>query len=148
MKEKNNPHCLDQILKYLKLPYMRDHHQELAKQASQKQWSHLDYFEKLASGEGALRKDRSIQRAGQVDLRRGAVVEGQTNAMTCNVLGFGDVQKHGITPRAQWESAAAGIRQVPSFERVRSDEDCTNRVRRLRPAAEIFPRRYRSLFRR
>jgi len=62
VKEKNNPHCLDQILKYLKLPYMRDHHQELAKQASQKQWSHLDYFEKLAAGEGALRKDRSIQR--------------------------------------------------------------------------------------
>lgn len=62
MKKKNNPHRLDQILKYLKLPYMRDQHQELAKQASQKQWSHLDYFEKLADGEAALRRDRSIQR--------------------------------------------------------------------------------------
>lgn len=41
---------------------MRDQHQELAKQASQKQWSHLDYFEKLADGEAALRRDRSIQR--------------------------------------------------------------------------------------
>jgi DNA replication protein DnaC len=62
VKTKNNPHRLDQTLKYLKLPYMRDQHHELAKQASQKQWSHLDYFEKLADGEAALRRDRSIQR--------------------------------------------------------------------------------------
>ncbi len=41
---------------------MRDQHQQLAKQASQKQWSHLEYFEKLADGEDALRRDRSIQR--------------------------------------------------------------------------------------
>lgn len=41
---------------------MRDQHQELAKTASHKQWSHLDYFEKLANGEAALRRDRSIQR--------------------------------------------------------------------------------------
>lgn len=59
---KNNPHRLDQNLKYLKLPYMRDQHQELAKQAALKQWSHLDYFEKLADGEAALRRDHSIQR--------------------------------------------------------------------------------------
>ena len=41
---------------------MRDQHQELAKTAACKQWSHLDYFEKLADGEAALRRDRSIQR--------------------------------------------------------------------------------------
>jgi len=62
MANKNDPHHLDQILKYLKLPFMRDQHQELAAQASQKQWSHLDYFEKLADGEAALRRDRSTQR--------------------------------------------------------------------------------------
>ena len=62
MTTKNNPHHLDQTLKYLKLPYMRDQHQDLAKRASQKQWSHLDYFEKLADGEAALRRDRSIHR--------------------------------------------------------------------------------------
>ena len=62
MTTKNDPHHLDEILKYLKLPYMRDQHQQLAKQASQKQWSHLEYFEKLADGEDALRRDRSIQR--------------------------------------------------------------------------------------
>jgi DNA replication protein DnaC len=62
MKTKNNPHDLDQTLKYLNLPYMRDHHQELAKQASHSQWPHLDYLEKLAEGEAAFRSDRSTQR--------------------------------------------------------------------------------------
>ena len=53
---------LDAHLKYLKLPFMREHHQPLASQASQKHWSHADYFEKLAEGEAALRRDRSIKR--------------------------------------------------------------------------------------
>ncbi|MCP4257587.1 MAG: ATP-binding protein [Planctomycetes bacterium] len=56
------PSVLDQHLKYLKLSFMREHHQDLANQASQKHWSHLDYLEKLADGEAALRRDRSIQR--------------------------------------------------------------------------------------
>jgi DNA replication protein DnaC len=34
----------------------------LAKQAAKDGWSHEDYLEKLADGEAALRKDRSIQR--------------------------------------------------------------------------------------
>lgn len=63
MTLKNNPqNQLENNLKYLKLPYMRDQHQTLAKQASQKKWSHLDYFEKLADGEAALRRDHSVQR--------------------------------------------------------------------------------------
>lgn len=53
---------LDQHLKYLKLPFMREQHQDLARQAAKKHWSHVDYFEKLADGEAALRRDRSIQR--------------------------------------------------------------------------------------
>jgi len=53
---------LDAHLKYLKLPFMREHHQPLARQAAQKHWSHADYFEKLADGEAALRRDRSIKR--------------------------------------------------------------------------------------
>ncbi len=60
---KNNPQDqLEKNLKYLKLPFMRDQHQTLAKRASQKKWSHLDYFEKLADGEAALRRDHSVQR--------------------------------------------------------------------------------------
>ena len=53
---------IDQNLKYLKLPFMREHHQNLAQQASKKHWSHVDYLEKLSDGETALRRDRSIQR--------------------------------------------------------------------------------------
>ena len=53
---------LDQNLKYLKLPFMRDQHHPLAKQAAKDNWSHEDYLEKLADGETALRKDRSTQR--------------------------------------------------------------------------------------
>jgi DNA replication protein DnaC len=53
---------LEQHLKYLKLPFMREHHQQLADQAARKHWSHVGYFEKLADGEAALRRDRSIAR--------------------------------------------------------------------------------------
>jgi len=56
------PSLLDEHLKFLKLSFMRDQHQDLAAQASKKHWSHLDYLEKLAEGEAALRRDRSIQR--------------------------------------------------------------------------------------
>jgi len=62
MKNKTNPHELHQILKYLNLPYMSNNHQELAQQASKKQWSHLDYLDNLAQGEAAFKSDRSTQR--------------------------------------------------------------------------------------
>ena len=52
---------------------MRDQHQAFAKRASQKQWSHLDYFEKLADGEAALRRDRSVQR--RIRLARFGVIK-------------------------------------------------------------------------
>jgi DNA replication protein DnaC len=57
---------LESNLKYLKLPFMREHHHTvfcpLAQQAAADGWSHEDYLEKLADGEAALRKDRSTQR--------------------------------------------------------------------------------------
>jgi len=53
---------LESNLKYLKLPFMREHHHTLAQQATADGWSHEDYLEKLADGEAALRKDRSTQR--------------------------------------------------------------------------------------
>jgi DNA replication protein DnaC len=62
MKTKTNPHNLEQTLTYLNLPFMRNHHLELSEQASKKQWSHLDYLEKLAEGEAASKSDRSTQR--------------------------------------------------------------------------------------
>jgi DNA replication protein DnaC len=53
---------LEEHLKYLKLPFIREHCQRLATQAAEKQLPHIDYLEKLADGEAALRRDRSIQR--------------------------------------------------------------------------------------
>jgi DNA replication protein DnaC len=53
---------LDRHLNYLKLPFMREQHHQFAEQAAKDGWSHEDYLEKLADGEAALRKDRSIQR--------------------------------------------------------------------------------------
>jgi DNA replication protein DnaC len=57
-----NNHRLDEHFRYLKLPFIREHYQGLATQAAEKQLPHIDYLEKLADGEAALRRDRSIQR--------------------------------------------------------------------------------------
>jgi DNA replication protein DnaC len=61
MNDKENIPPLTKNLKYLKLPFMLEQHQDLAKDASKKQWSHLDYLEKLADGEAALRQDRATR---------------------------------------------------------------------------------------
>ena len=61
MNDKENIPPLTQNLKYLKLPFMLEQHQDLAQEASKKQWSHLDYLEKLADGEAALRQDRATR---------------------------------------------------------------------------------------
>jgi len=57
-----NNRRLDEHLKYLKLPFIREHYQGLATQAAEKHLPHIAYLEKLADGEAALRRDRSIQR--------------------------------------------------------------------------------------
>jgi DNA replication protein DnaC len=62
MMDTDNEPLLNRHLKYLKLPFMREQHHPLAEQAAKGGWSHQDYLEKLADGEAALRKDRSIQR--------------------------------------------------------------------------------------
>jgi len=62
MMDADNEPLLDRHLKYLKLLFMREQHHPLAEQAAKESWSHEDYLEKLADGEAALRKDRSIQR--------------------------------------------------------------------------------------
>ncbi len=60
MSEQNQR--LDEHLKYLKLPFIREHYQGLAAQAAEKQLPHIDYLEKLADGEAAHRRDRSTER--------------------------------------------------------------------------------------
>lgn len=41
---------------------MRNHHEELAKNAALEHWTHIDYLAALVQGEAHLRLDRSIQR--------------------------------------------------------------------------------------
>jgi DNA replication protein DnaC len=53
---------LNEHLKYLKLPFIRENYATIAAQASEKHWPHVDYLKRLARGEAALRRDRAIKR--------------------------------------------------------------------------------------
>jgi len=53
---------LDELLSYLKLSYMRENYESLAKQAAQKQWTHVNYLTELATAEASLRRDRATNR--------------------------------------------------------------------------------------
>jgi len=53
---------LDELLKYLKLPFIRENHIHLADVAAREAWSHQAYLLALVQGEASLRRDRSIQR--------------------------------------------------------------------------------------
>ena len=53
---------LTQQLSYLKLPYIRQHHENVAQLAARKQWAHVHYLSELIRQEAGLRKDRTIQR--------------------------------------------------------------------------------------
>ena len=55
------PHLL-----YLKLSYFREHHEPLAKEAVEKNWTPLDFLSRLVEGETLRRKDRATQRRIQV----------------------------------------------------------------------------------
>jgi DNA replication protein DnaC len=48
-------------LTYLKLAFMAQHYAELATQAAQKMWPHVDYLARLVEGEAYLRRDRATQ---------------------------------------------------------------------------------------
>jgi DNA replication protein DnaC len=56
-----SPSEIDHQLSYLKLPFMAQHHNDLARQAAAKQWSHLDYLATLTQGEADLKRDRATQ---------------------------------------------------------------------------------------
>jgi hypothetical protein len=53
---------LPEQLEFLKLPFMREHYENLAKQAAANHWTHLDYLARLIEGEAAWHEDRSIGR--------------------------------------------------------------------------------------
>ena len=48
-------------LTYLKLAFIAQHYAELAKQAAQKAWPHVDYLARLVEGEAEWRRDRATK---------------------------------------------------------------------------------------
>ncbi len=54
--------ALPEQLAYLKLPFILQQYNSLAKQAAQEPWGHVDYLAKLIEGETLERQQRSIQR--------------------------------------------------------------------------------------
>jgi len=58
----NTKNGLDEKLHYLKLSYMRENYESLAKRATQKQWTHVNYLTELTIAEANLKKDRATQR--------------------------------------------------------------------------------------
>lgn len=59
---KRTPDELHQQLGYLKLQFMQDHVEELARQAAANSWSHAEFLARLVEGEAALRQDRTRAR--------------------------------------------------------------------------------------
>ena len=47
---------------YLKLSYIEEHHLSLAREAVEKNWTHLDFLSRLVEGEALRRKDRATHR--------------------------------------------------------------------------------------
>jgi DNA replication protein DnaC len=54
--------AIEQYLRDLNLPFMLDHHRDLAQQAAHQHWAHLDYLGHLVEGEARLRQDRATRR--------------------------------------------------------------------------------------
>ena len=53
---------IEEKLSYLKLSFMRENYESLAKKAAQKQWTHVNYLTELATAEANLRQDRATKR--------------------------------------------------------------------------------------
>ncbi len=62
MKKSGNNPPLDEKLRYLKLSYIVENYESLAKTAAQKQWSHLQYLTELIEEEAKERHDRATTR--------------------------------------------------------------------------------------
>jgi len=56
------PQRVQEQLTYLKLPFIREHFEPLAKEAAQAQWGHVEYLAGLIEGEALDRQQRAIQR--------------------------------------------------------------------------------------
>jgi DNA replication protein DnaC len=58
----NRPQQLEAHLQFLSLPFMLEHHENVARQAATEHWTHLHYLDCLAQGEVSARQDRAIKR--------------------------------------------------------------------------------------
>ena len=56
------PERIQEQLTYLKLPFIREHFEPLAKEAAQAHWGHVDYLAGLVEGEALDRQQRAIGR--------------------------------------------------------------------------------------
>jgi len=56
------PERVQEQLTYLKLPFIREHFEPLAKEAAQAHWGHVDYLAGLVEGEALDRQQRAIVR--------------------------------------------------------------------------------------
>ncbi len=61
MKTNTSTVLLDQ-LDYLKLPFIKTHHSELAAEAGRQNWDHQEYLRRLVDGEFGQRQQRCIER--------------------------------------------------------------------------------------
>jgi DNA replication protein DnaC len=64
-QNKDSMKAQDQLreqLGYLKLQFIQEHFDELARQAALSQWSHVDFLSRLIDGENAQRQDRARER--------------------------------------------------------------------------------------
>jgi len=58
----NTASLLHQQLDELKLPFIKTHHAELAQQAAQQSWTHVDYLARLIDGQYQQRRQHTIER--------------------------------------------------------------------------------------
>jgi DNA replication protein DnaC len=58
---KSSTSLLHQQLDYLKLPFLKDQYAELAQQAAQQSWTHVDYLARLIDGQYQQRLQHTIQ---------------------------------------------------------------------------------------
>src|SRR4030042_4731295 len=63
-----NMNDLIKQLSYLKLPYIREHHETVAQPAAKNQWTHIHFLSERIMQESNLRKDRTIKR--RIHMRR------------------------------------------------------------------------------
>lgn len=57
----NTTSLLQQQLDYLKLPSFKAHYDELAQQAAQQSWSHVDYLARLIDGQYQQRRQHAVE---------------------------------------------------------------------------------------